>query len=153
MKKLAIAAVIMLTLFVRAQSDFAANVAQASIKIAPERGVASALAWVTGTTAVQGQIVKYDNQYFMAEVATASVPGADANYRKLGRDRLRAVLVVCNVGTSTLWVNVGGPATVGKGMRLPPEWVIAFSDIQAAVHAIAEDATGGKVSGVDTEAN
>ena len=130
--------------------DFQMSVSTNSVKIAPERN-RNAPAWVSGSSVPQGQLLKYANQFYMAEVAntnSTTAPSADANMRKLYGNPKREALVICNVGTTDIWLNIDAPARVGAGIKLLPEWAISLADIQTAVYAIVASGTGS-VSGVD----
>lgn len=151
MKKLIALLLAGIALSAHALPDFAADVGDASVKVAPERGVMSAVKWTNNIAVAQGQLVQVGRSMYMAQtglVASAVSPQLDANFRALQNNNQRSVLVICNTGTETVWLNVGSPARLNMGMKLPAEWAISFSDIQAAVFAIAEG-DGSTVSGVD----
>lgn len=151
MKRLLVVALVFLA-GVAAAGGFGMVVpAGTSVKVAPERGTVYATPWVSGMAVVQGQLVQREQAVYMAEVASPSsttVPEADANFRKLLGNKPRDVLVLCNTGTSALWLGIGEPAEVGKGIKLLEETTIAVSGINAAVYATAAG-SGGYVAGTD----
>ena len=145
------ASIMALAVGISGAQDFIMPLAQTSVKIAPDRDTRSATAWVSGMDATQGLVVVKDRMFFMAETnifATTTPPFADTRFRRLGGNLPRESLVVCNIGTNTVWLNIGAPATVGRGIRLPTGWALSLDNIQSAVYALGDAGVGG-LSGVD----
>jgi hypothetical protein len=133
-----------------AAPEFGVTVGTSSTKIAPERGTMYAVNWTNGIAVAQGQILSVGNAFYMAEtgmVTSATAPAADANYRALGSNLNRASLVLCNTSANVVWLNIGGPAALNKGIRLPAYWSIVLDEIQAPVFAIST--ASSLVTGVD----
>ena len=133
-----------------AGADFGVTVGPVSTKVAPERGVQSAVTWTNGIATVQGQLFLYNRQFYMTETAEASsvaLPVTNTLMRALGSDRIRDALVICNASTNVVWLNVGSPAVVDKGILLSPGAAVTVSDIQTSVHAVAT--VESLVTGVD----
>ena len=84
--------------------------------------------------------------------SSVTAPSADSNFRVLRGNKPRNVLVLCNTGSSALWLGIGAPAAVNTGIKLLAETTIAISDINAAVFAIA-DGPGGYIVGTDLTGN
>lgn len=123
-----------------------------SVKVAPERGTVRATPWVEGMAVTQGQLVQRGRAVYMAVtnlVVSNTVSVADSgSFRPLLNNRPRDFLVLCNTGTTVLWLGVGVPAEAGKGIQLLEESAMILSDNNAAIYAVAGGA-GGKVSGSD----
>ena len=147
-----LSAAVLAAFCVRAQSDFAVSVPARSVKVAPERATRSVARWEQGMAVPQGTLVQRDRQVFMAEkdiASSATEPLADeTGFRRLDGNGPRESLVLCNTGTATIWLNVGGPARQGKGVRLPEGWIVTLTNIQEPVFALAEGGSG-TLSGVD----
>lgn len=152
MRKLLIAFLLFAGVRASALPDFAIPVGTTSVKVAPERGTQNATAWTNGIAVTQGQLVKYQQHFFMAETnvtSSTTAPAADpTHFRALQGNRVRESLTICNTGANTIWVNIGAPARDGYGIRMPTGYVITIEDMQAAVHAVAES-VGGEITGVD----
>ena len=126
-----------------------------SVKVAPERGTVYLTPWTNGTAVAQGQLFSYQQGAYLATTGmTSSVtaPSADINFRVLRSNKPRNVLVLCNTGSSALWLGIGAPAAVNTGIKLLAETTIAISDINAAVFAVA-DGPGGYIVGTDLTGN
>ncbi len=139
----------LMVLGVAMAGDFQMSVSTNSVKIAPERN-RNAPVWVSGSSVPQGQLLKYMNQFYMAEVAntnSTTAPSADANMRKLYGNPRRDTLVVCNSGTTTMWLNVGSHAVTNRGIMLVSGAIVSFTGINEAVHAISTGAS--TATGVD----
>lgn len=131
--------------------DFQMSVSTNSVKIAPERN-RNAPAWVSGSSVPQGQLLKYANQFYMAEVAntnSTTAPSADANMRKLYGNPRRDTLVVCNSGTTTMWLNVGAHAVTNRGIMLVSGAIVSFTGINEAVYAVSDGTPSPTATGVD----
>lgn len=126
-----------------------------SVKVAPERGTVYLTPWTNGIAVAQGQLFSYQQGAYMATTAMASsttAPSADSSFRALRSNKPRDVLVLCNTGSSDLWLGIGAPAAVNKGIKLLAETTIVISDINAAVFAVA-DGPGGYIVGTDLTGN
>lgn len=131
--------------------DFQMSVSTNSVKIAPERN-RNAPAWVSGSSVPQGQVLKHNGQFFMAETAetnSVTAPPGNANMRKLYGNPKREALVICNAGTTTAWLNVGAHAVTNRGIMLVAGAVASFSDINEAVYAVSAANPSPTLTGVD----
>ena len=118
-------------------------ISNTSVKVLPRRGVMSAITWTNGITLVQGQLVTYQNRYYMAEVSGVSsttpthMSGVTANLRFVPSTLRQACIIHNGSDNSTAWIDVDSYAAEYKGFRLPPNATASFEGYQNAFHAIA----------------
>lgn len=143
MKCLSTLAVILLSLTTFAHAG-GVTLTTTSAKVSPKREITSAQPWVSGMALVQGQVIKNNGFYYMAEVAIGSsvtapdhASGVVNNLREFDR-KARHALVLQHVGTAgVIWIHADKTAVVDECIKLEAGQAITFTDFQNAFYAVA----------------
>ena len=114
-----------------------------SVKLLPRRGIQSATTWTNGIALSQGQMVKNDGYYYMAEATIASATNEPTHLYGTTNDlrfvpsTLRKACVVQNQSTNNVYLNLDTDAEASKGMLLYPKVALTFQGYQNAFYVLA----------------
>ena len=122
-----------------------------SAVIVAERNIQNAAAWATNTAYLQGQVVKVGNHSFYWAVTngTSHTSGTGPSHGwgdgtdgtltwRAMMTRPRKSVVVVNDSTNTVYISIGFPAEVNKGIRLNGSGgSVSLGDYQGRIYAIA----------------
>ena len=157
MKKIAliVSVIVLLASFflVYAGSPESYSVGITSVKVMSERGIGNARNWATGTTYIQGAIVKSSGIYYMnltngvagttAPTGTGDVSDGTNTWRYTQKSKRNGMTIV-NDGSGTVYLSVGQPAVVNAGIRLNAgggSFSMDNGSIQSAFYAISDAST------------
>lgn len=149
MNKLAVSFCVLVSLvaLVVAEAPIGMTISTTSVKIMPRRGTRGATAWTNGIALAQGQMVKNDSLFYMAEATIASATNeplhsyGSTNDLRYVPSVQRKYCLIQNNSTNDMWINVNSPAELNKGTKLEPGVIMTFEDLQDSIHALAEVAS------------
>lgn len=151
--------IIVIALTVIAGAPHSNNVASTSIKVMSARGLLSAQVYATSTVYAQGIVVTNSGRFYMAVVAGTSgttnpvhyagdVFDGGVTWRFVPKGK-RNGLVVGNNSSTNIFINLGGSAIAGAGIRLNSAGGSFFMDddsYQGDIHAVALGGTSSVTS-------
>ena len=121
-----------------------------AVTVLPERSVSRATTWVSGMTVAQGQMVRNNSRFYMAEAAATStnapahVSGSVSGFRLVSKGP-RAGFVLQNDSSVNMWLAFGETAEEDKGLLLVPTATLTLFGYQGRVSAVAASGTGNRI--------